>query len=736
MNFMLFIYSFNFYFNFLWRSSTVRHIYCALSLPTYFKTNSKLLILGMIICSTLSYALTTKLVFIVSYYPYFNVIITTIVIAGIFNLFLLKFNCIIKLYSMIFKGLPFYIKINQITNLKLLFKNKKSKFPRHEHITRIDLQFIMFIYFLFNLFSFLLSVIIIVRLTQSLEELNPILCEASTGYTNFMSLILALFYINHIFDTKYILDSNNKFNTIFIRLIFIFYSLFVILGLIHFSKTLYLETIYDNESLPVIYKKSILDLKNFEDLVIFSGDRLIKKRISLLDVLDKIDYTKDKSKFDFYRHVWYSEITPELANKYKQLNIERYKALFNSKFSPGDPISGLVPHFTHKELKYNLNLYSFWDNYKFLIDLHNKCLLNRYELKYSVLRLMYHASKQHVDNQFYFRQIYYLLENRPLNTIYFMPIDYFNYPIYMNGYYSMCLYIKGMDFPVIHNLHDKLHVYEVLDFIDKEKIKTQKLLDLWSLPNYMGPKNNLLYMECLEETKNNFGNTRYIQYFNESYVGDQVNLFTDNDISRYALDSNKLLNRLHFDSKYNFFVFKYRNYFTDLIEVKPIPTNNIFQVLMFSWDSRQKLLSEYSDVVNMENNKYIEKGLSKLNFIQGTKLYLSSCLNLYSYLVNLPYDIYENTSKLKFAIKTAKEVVKEYTMLVKLDKSIKIHDCIDLKRDENGITYRESWANLLGGHNDKIIYPDSIDYTLNPPISADDECNLVVVTKNQKAIKN
>lgn len=732
---MLFIYFIQFYINSILRSSTVKHIYCALSLPTYFKTNSKLLLLGMVICSTLSYTLTSKAIFILSYYPYFYLIFNIIIIAGILNLFLLKFNCIIKIYSIIFKGLPFFLKVYKVTHLKLLFD--QTKLPRRTHITLLDLHIIMFIYFFFNLFSLLISVILIVKITHSLEEFNAIVGECGNGYTNLMSIISSLIYINHIFDNKYILDSNNKINSIFIRFIVIFYFLFLILGFIHFSKTLQLETTEYNESLPEISQKSTLDLKNFEDLIKLSGNRYIRKRISIVDVLDKIDYSKDKSKYDFYRNVWYSEITPELANKYKKLNIERSKALFGGKFSPADPISGLVPHFTHKELRINLDLYAFWDNYKFLIHLHNKCLLNRYELKYSVIRLMYHASKQHVDNQYYFRQIFSLLENRSLNTIYYMPVDYFNYPIYMNGFYSMCLYAKGMNHPIIHNLPDKLHVYEVLEFIDKEKIKTQKYLDTWGSPkfNYKGLEHYLLYLECLDETKNNFGNTRYIQYFNDSYVGDQINLFSDKDISSYALDSNKLLNRLHFDSNYNFFVFKHRNYFTELIEVKPIPTNNIFQVLFYSWDSRQKLLSDYSDVINY-NSQFIEEGLSKLNFVEGTKLYLSSCLNLYSYLVNLPNNIYENSLKYKFSINIVKKVVEEYIMLNKLDKAIKIHESYDLKRDENGIIYKESWANLLGGHNNQNIYPDSIDYTLYPPINADDESNLVEVFKNQKAIKN
>lgn len=729
----------------LWYASNLMRVFYALSLPTYFKTNSKILLISMIICSTFSYTLTTKLIYIVSDFTYFNEVLYTIVIAGIINLFLLKFNCIIKIYSMIFKGVPFYIHMKKVTQprpeplvqpagagVKFIFKN--NKFTRQNPISRTDLRIIMLIYFLFNLLTLLISVFIIVRLTHSLEEFNVIVGEYSSAYSNLISIISAIFYINNIFNSKYILESNPKFYKTLMICIMFFYSLFLILSFNHFYKTISFETIDKKwsdgsfSSFPPIYKSSILDLSNFEDLIKISGRRYIRKTLSIFDTLTKIDYNQDKSKFDFYRNVWYSEITPELREKYLKLNRERCKALFmQTRFSPGHVESGLVPHFTHNKLKFNLDIYSFWDNYKFLIDLHNNCLINKYQLKYSVIRLMYTASKQHVDNQFYYEQISYLLKDVPIEKLYLMPIEYFNYPIYMNGYYSICCFVNGMDYPIYHNLTDQLNVYEVLDFINKEKIKTQEIIDKYKKGSYYyaGPIHLISYLESLEETKNNMGNTRYIQYFNESYVGDQISLFSDKDVQDYTLDANKLLNRLHFDSYYNFFVFKYRNYFSNLIEVKPVPANNIFQVLMFSWDSRHKLLNDFSEVINYNNNIFIKEGVSKLNIKDDNKLYLSSVVKLYNYLVNLPPNMYSR--KLDFAIKIVKETLEEYSMLLKLDRAIKIYDCSDLKRDANGLIYRESWANLLGGHKDNLVYPDSVDFSLFPPIYADDKENLVVI---------
>ena len=111
---------------------------------------------------------------------YFNIIYNTVILFTVLDLFFLKFNLIVRIYFLVFKGIPYYFL--ESSNL-----NKLSNFG-----------IIMLHYFIKNILLILLSIYTIYRVSYLLQDQNVILFEFSHFYSNIISIILGILYIENI----------------------------------------------------------------------------------------------------------------------------------------------------------------------------------------------------------------------------------------------------------------------------------------------------------------------------------------------------------------------------------------------------------------------------------------------------------------------------------------------------------------------------------------------------------
>ena len=199
------------------------------TLPLGYNSRSILISITLLLAVFSTFLLFSKVIYIFEGTIYYQNILNTIFTFFIINIIFIKFNFIVKIYYFIFKGLPYFIK-----QIKIVIERE----------TFIKL---LKIYLIKSLLLAIISVAVLIKSSifiNSFSE-NSYFWELVIIYSNLISVLFSIVYIDYISTNEFRIREPNKINkyilvfTLILYLIGIYYIFSVLLHFTNLNYTLF-----------------------------------------------------------------------------------------------------------------------------------------------------------------------------------------------------------------------------------------------------------------------------------------------------------------------------------------------------------------------------------------------------------------------------------------------------------------------------------------------------------------